>query len=151
MLDVHVRHDINTRIQQNLDILPSLCARRTRHIGMRQFINHTDGRAPIQDGLVVHFLKSRRSVPAGLGGNHFESHSFRHRVFPSVWLKVANHDVSPLSLDLLSIFKHAVGLANASGITQIHVQPASGGMRAITTWAFASWGRRRHRSLPQTG
>ena len=122
MLDVHGGQNVDTGGQQHLHVLPALGALGAGNIGVRKLIHDADLRMPRQDGLRIHLLKERAAILDLLPGNDLQAFGFRDRLLAAVRLEIADHDVDAGSLQLLSLFQHLVGLADAGGIAHEDLQ-----------------------------
>ena len=132
MLDVHIGHHIDARIQQDLHVLPSLGAFRTRHIGVRQFIHDADRGPPHLDRGSIHLLQRHAPIIDGLRRDHFQSFGFCDGVLPFVRLEVADNNVLPLSFEMLRFLQHAIGLAHARRVAEQQLQLTSRRTRIAT-------------------
>ena len=149
MLDVHIRDYVDSGIQQDLHVLPSLGALRTRHIGVCQFIHNADGGPSPNDCAGIHLLKSDVPISNRFRGNQFQTYGLGNRIFSSMRLKVAHYDILSLAFELLCFFEHPKCLAYPRRIAKEHTQlRAAFGLR-ISDGLSAGGGRRRHRSLPR--
>ena len=68
--------------------------------------------------------KLRAAILDDLAGNGLQTLAERDRLLAPVRLEVADHDVDAAPLQLVGFGQHLVGLADASGVAQEHLEPA---------------------------
>ena len=122
VLHVHRGQDVDARIEQDVNVLPSLGARRAGDVGVRELVDDRHLGPPPQDGVGIHFLEQRPLVLHRPPRHHFEALDQRHRVLPAMRLEIADHDVDALVLQLARLGEHLVGLAHARGVAEEDLQ-----------------------------
>ena len=78
-----------------------------------------------EHGVGVHLFEARAAVLDDLAGNGFQILAERDRFLAAVRLEVADDDVDAAPFQLVGFRQHLVGLADARGVAQEHLEPAA--------------------------
>ena len=115
MLDVEGAVDVDTGVEQLLDILPALLVAAAGGVAVGQLVHHGDGRLPRQQAVEVHLLQPLLAVHVDLARLDGEFVEQGQRLLPAVGLHHADQDVDPLLGLFPHRLQHGVGLAHAGG------------------------------------
>ena len=95
---------------------------------MRQFIHNSDGRTARQTSLHVHLFERHASVLYAAHRHTLQISNHRPGLFTPVGLDHGHDNVHALPLELMRVFQHLIGLADARSRADVNAQ---GGPLAI--------------------
>ena len=114
MLHVDRGVDIDSGVEQLLDILPAFGMPRARGVGMRQFIDEDQRGAACQRGIEVKFAEGGATILNGTPWQDVEPFQQGFGLCPAMRIHPAHHDVDTLITPLVGRFEHGVRLAYTS-------------------------------------
>ena len=92
---------------------------------MREFVDDGHAGVAAEDGLGVHFLEPCAAVLDEPTWNRLQPFDQRDRFLAPVRLEVADDDVDAAPLQLAGFGQHLVGLADAGGVAEEHLQASA--------------------------
>src|SRR5262245_65335597 len=110
VLKIHGRKDIDSRVEEDHHVFPSLCPFGSRHICMSELIHNTNGWCSFENRFRVHFFKRATSIVDTPAWNELQSFCLRDGFFAAVRLKIPNNDVYTAALRPLRLFPPPVVL-----------------------------------------
>ena len=124
VLDVHRRHDVDTRFEEGLDVLPALDVLAAGDVGVRQFIDQRHFRRPGQHRVQVELGEFPAAVGHGAPGDDLQVAETVGSVRTAMGLDERDDHVGTTIGAPVAFVEHGVGLANTRGGTEIHAQLA---------------------------
>ena len=135
VLHVHRRPDVDTRVEQFLDVLPAFRVARARRVAVRQFVQQHQAvvvvRAEGQRGIEVELLQHAVAVGHGLQRQARQVARHDLGLGAAVGLDEAHHQRRALGPGRPRGGQHRVGLADAGGGTEEDLQPAAPRARLV--------------------
>ena len=122
MLHVHGGKHVDAGIEQGMDILPTLGTVAAGNVGVGEFVDQRHGRFAAQHGVHIHLLELRAGIGDDAARNGFQAFGFGDGFRAGVRLEVRDDDVDALAAHFLGLFEHAIGLADAGGITEVDLE-----------------------------
>ena len=113
MLDVERGVDVDAARQQFLDIEIALGMAAAGRIGMGEFVDEDEGRAPRQDRVQVHLVERAALVVDEPARDDLETVDQAFRLAAAMGLDDADHDIDPFRPAGAAGGQHLIGLADA--------------------------------------
>src|SRR5262249_2600118 len=113
VLDIDGRVDVNTAVQQLLDVEIALGMATAGRVGVGKLVDEDDLRPTRDDGVKVHLVEQLALVFDPPSRNGFETFEQRLGLLAAVGLHDANDDVVAVLFPGTSRLQHLVGLADA--------------------------------------
>ena len=125
MLHVERGPDVDARVEQFLDVLPTFGMPAVGRVGVGEFVDDDQFRATAQRGFEIELLDPRALDIDDAARQNFEIADQRLRLGAAMRFDDADDDVAALALQRLRALQHRVGLADAGRRAEKHEQPAA--------------------------
>ncbi len=122
VLDVDGGDDVDTGVEERLDVLPSLRIRRTRRVRVRHLVDEGDIGSPSEHGIEVHVVELRTAIRDLSARDDFEAVEELSGSFASVGFDHGHDDVGSALDAAPSFLQHLEGLPDAGRGAEIHPQ-----------------------------
>ena len=122
MLDVDRGDDVDPFVEQKEDVLPPFLARRARHVGVRQLVDHDHGRVARDDGVAIELGERDAAILDLAQRNDLDVVDHRFGVGATVCLHHADHRVHATVAEFVRLLQHAKGLADARRRTDVQLE-----------------------------
>ncbi len=119
-----VRDDVDSRVEQVLDILVALGVARARSVGVGELVDQANGRPASQDRVDVHLAEGHAAVFDDARGDDLEVADLLLGLGAAMGLDQADDDVDPLRLEPVPLAEHRIGLAHAGRRAEVDLEPA---------------------------
>ena len=127
VLDVHGGDDVDPRLEQLLDVLPSLLVPRARDVRVCQLIDQRDLGRSGQDRVDVHLLESRAPVLDRPPGGDLQVAQALAGLGTAVGLDEPDHDIGTALPTTQALAQHREGLADAGRVAEVDAEAAARG------------------------
>ena len=124
VLNVERGVDVDAVVQQLFDVEVALGMAAARDIGVGEFVDQRELRAPREEGVEVHLLELTVLVLEAMAGDDFEALQQRLGLLAPMRLDHADDDVVAVLLSGARLLQHLIGLADAGGRAEEDLQPA---------------------------
>jgi hypothetical protein len=124
VLDVHGGEDVDAGLQQLLDVLPALGVAAARVVGVGQLVHQAELGRALQQPVGVHLGERPALDPGDAAGRDLQAGGAVLGGPPPVRLQVADHHVHAGRLEVTCLAEHGVGLADAGGRAEEHLEPS---------------------------
>ena len=122
VLDVDGGDDVDTGLEEGVDVLPALVVAGAGHVGVGDLVDqHLFGPAR-QDGVEVHLGERLAAVVDPAAGNELEPLGHLLGQDPAMAFDQAHHDIGAPISPSMTLTEHRVGLTHTRRRTQIHPQ-----------------------------
>src|SRR5262249_35194071 len=148
VLHVEGGDDVDARGEELEHVLPALAVARAREVRVRSLVDDGHLRAPREDRAAVHLLDGDAAVLDAPARHDLEPLDERRGLGAAVGLDEADDAVDAALAQRVRLLEHAVGLADAGGEAEIHLQPAA--LRAADELEEVLGARRHPPILPTT-
>ena len=123
MLDVDGGDDGDARVQEFEHVLVALAVLRAGGVRVRQLVNDGDRGPAADDRPHVQLFEGDAAVLQLARGDALQVADARGGLRAPVRLDEGDDDVHALALEVVRLFEHLVGLANAGGRADVDAQP----------------------------
>ena len=136
MLDIDGGVDIDTGIEQFLDILIAFGVAAAGRVGVGEFIDQNERWPPFQYGVDVHLAQPMAHMVDRTSGNDLMPHEQRLGLLATVGLHDANHDIDSGLAPLHPVGQHFISLAHAGRRAKKYLEAATTFLRRLTQEGF---------------
>ena len=141
VLDVHRRDHVDARLEELLDVLPSLDVPASGHIRVGELVHERDRRVPRQHRVEVHLLESRAAVLHLAPRDDLEIAELLGSPRTRVGLDEGDDHIGPPLGAPTTLVQHVEGLPDARGCAEVDAERSSGHAGILARAA-------RHRATP---
>ena len=129
VLDIDRRIDVDTGVEQFLDVLIAFGVTAARCIAVRQFVDQGELWLPFEDGIQIHFAKADPPMVDLPPWYHFMTRDQRFGLAPAMRLDNANHDIDAGLEPPHPVAEHLVSLADARRRAEEQLETAASFLR----------------------
>ena len=126
MLHVQAGEDVDSRVQNQHHILPSLGAFRARHVGMRELVDCGHLRLAHEHGVGIHLFEYRAAVLNNLARNELQAFRLRDGLFAPVRFEIRDHNIAAVfAAEPVRFGQHLICFADAGRVAEEYFELAA--------------------------